>query len=196
MRTHFVFASCFAAAVLAACGGATPSELFSTEGATDSGTTRADTSVDTPDSSTIEPLEDAAIEPIDANVPDAIVNPPKSSITCGNTPCAIGQTCCANGERAPFNHVCKPDKGGCGDPSVIIQCDSAGDCATAPGNARICCGERVIDNGRTSYRDVTCRTSCTGTDVRFCDPSNPAASCGAQGRCGPSTILPGYNTCQ
>lgn len=194
MRYRFLFASFFVSSVAIACSGAAPSDLF---GEADGGTPIADASTSPRDAATPPLVDvDATIDPPpDAGLVDATPDTgPKGGVTCGTGSCQLGQTCCAQGERAPFRYECKPDEDGCGDPSIVIQCDSAEDCAS--GSAKICCGERVFENNRTTYRDVTCRNQCNNGNVRFCDPGNPAASCGPQGRCGPSTILPGFNTCQ
>jgi len=195
MRTRFFLASLFVSAGFVACGGATPSDLFS-EATSDGGSTTTTTDASNgngftgTDSATPPPPEpDAAVPP---PTPDS--GPPKGAVLCGEKTCPVGDTCCANGAATPFRYECRAGNVKCDDPSILIQCDSAEDCAS--GSAKICCGERVFENGRTTYRDLTCRSSCNGGDVRFCNPSSPAASCGAQGRCGPSTILPGYNTCQ
>lgn len=187
----------FSAFAFAACGGSVPNDLFS-DTASDAGTS-ADGSTGNGGGGGGGGTTDAGFES-DANVTDANVTDAPApadagavGIPCGTDICAVGTICCANGAQAPFQYVCKAKESDCAETSVPIACNGAEDCTG--GTARICCGDRVFENGRTSYADVTCRSTCNNGNVRFCDPKNAAASCGANGRCEASTILPGFFTC-
>ncbi len=189
MRIRFA-SSLLVAVLLVACSGSSPSDLFSNS--TDGGATGTGTGTGTSDGGTS--VTDAS-PGFDASQPDGS-KPDTGSVSCGATlTCPLGDTCCANGAAAPYRFECKAGKVECAAPSVDIQCDSAEDCAGA-GSADICCGDRVTEGGRTTYRSLSCRSSCNGGNVTFCNPTKPAASCGQGQRCGASTILPGYFTCQ
>lgn len=186
------------ALAIAACGGSVPTDLFSEPGA-DSGAT-ADGSSGGGNGGGGGGTSDASFEsdasvPTDAGTNDAArpVDAGQVGIPCGTDVCAVGSVCCANGAQAPFQYVCKAKESECAETSVPIACNGAEDCTGGAG--RICCGDRVFENGRTSYADVTCRSTCNNGNVRFCDPKNAAASCGQNGRCEASTILPGFFTC-
>ncbi len=191
-----VLAVPFAVAVLlAACGGATKSDLFATD-VPEAGGTRGPAADAAPQDDPPAP----APEPPDASGPDVgrdagVVDtggppgPQGPSIKCGAAAtCPLTDTCCAFGQGATLRFECRAGQVTCPSPSTDIRCDSAEDCA-----GKICCGDRA---GSAAYNELSCRSTCNDGDVTFCDPATPAASCRPGKACKASTILRGYFACE
>ena len=211
----------FVALALGACGGAVATDLFSGPGgdpsatptSTPTGTTTgtvppAPTGTVTPTSTTqpTDPPPPPPPPPVDAGRPDARVDsgtpdagPDASTdagggpgITCGpGLSCGLTQTCCAVYVIPNYRFECRAGTAAtCPNPSTDIHCDSSEDCPTS---ARLCCGDKAVSG--TYYNALTCRSSCTGNDVVFCDPASPATSCRTGQKCEASTILKGFHYC-
>jgi hypothetical protein len=187
------------ACLSAACGGATPTDLFAAptagsdagpldSGAFDSG--HADTT-----------LPDVGTSPVDSAPPPDTAPPPTmpqdtGTSTPGTLPCGQGQpdcpvgpeeVCCVSGTPGMLNFSCS-DQNMCGQQGgVPVSCSTPAQC---PGET--CCGTESGSGGNTHYVGVQCAPACNG--VEFCDPAAPA--CKGNATCEPSTLLPGYYVCR
>jgi hypothetical protein len=115
---------------------------------------------------------------------------PDSGIACGSKVFCDPQSqeCCITGMGQAETHMCTSQGGTCaGTP---MTCDKTADC---PMN-QVCCGQ--LDQTETSYLQVSCLSDCSNFSQgqrQFCDPM--ANDC-QQGSCSTSTILPGYHACK
>ena len=205
----------FAALALAACGGAVATDLFSEPGAdasappsfTGTATALPDGAVPPGPTPTVPPTTPTEPPPpppppVDAGRPDARVDAGNDAsttvdaggpgITCGpGLSCGLTETCCAVYVVATYRFECRPGTAAsCPNPSTDIHCDSSEDCPTS---ARVCCGDK--SSSGTYYNNLSCKSSCTGSDITFCNPASPAASCRTGQTCKESTILRGFYYC-
>lgn len=193
--------------LLAACGGATATDLFSDPAdataptSTTTSTVPTTTGTPTTTSPTTKPTDepppitDGAVPPRDASDgsrPDATTRDGGPGINCGTSTCGAADTCCAQFSNGTYRFECRAGQVTCAEPSTQINCDNNEDCPNA--GARICCGDRVSAGGFTYYDNLKCAATCTGNDVIFCNPANPTPACGTKA-CQESTILRGYYAC-
>ena len=199
---------------LAACGGATQSDLFgggaaSQDGGSsgvDSGNGDVDASSGVDASGGVDAghKKDSGVIPVDAGGPpdtgvvvDAGAGDP--GIYCGKDPqndvfCPVGQEdCCITGQGTSAIIFKCEAVGALTCTGVAAMCDDTADC---PGN-KVCCGS--FDGQR--YREVVCRSSCSGqgpngtTFRRFCDPFLQPSDCPQGTACQASQVLTGYFLC-
>jgi len=199
MRSFTALLACgFCMLSLAACGGATQSDLFSPPG--DGGPTVIDTG--TYDTQGFEPPPDSSV-PIadtgtvvleDTSVADTATPPPPDTgpppgmgLPCGNGPtCETGDVCCATGSLQNVTLGCSTASACSGTP---IACSTPEDCPGA-----VCCGTETGTGQGTHYVGVQCQASCNG--ITFCDPKNGGSDCPNNDTCNASMLLPGYYVCR
>jgi hypothetical protein len=196
MRWYPWFALAPLAAMATACGGADPSDLFSSpatppeagspqDAATpDTGSAPVDAGAP-PDAGSLRDVGAPEIVVIDAGSLDP-------GVTCGNAYCTAGtEICCLDPSIPSSTCAALTAATDCANGGgVPIECDDQTDC---PG--RVCCGTQQFGN----YTYVRCQSSCNGTnEVRFCDPLLPVADqCASPfATCVPSALLLGYYVCQ
>ncbi len=188
--------------VLAAgCGSATETDLFSTEGSTpspDSGIKDSgpfghpDTGLDAgkPEDSGKPVIDVSQPDVFDANVIDT--GPPDPGISCnaGMTFCTPkSEVCCVQGFDTTQSQCTASATDCMNSGNIPVACQNHAECAAN----QICCG---IKNGQTQYSEVRCQSTCSGGDVRFCNPNISPDECTSIGKaCMPSGLLPGYNVC-
>lgn len=198
----------FTALALAACGGAVATDLFAEGGDPDASVSPGPTTTSTstgsvpttptvpPTTPTDPPPPPPPPPPIDAGRPDArdastTVDAGGPGISCGGgLSCGLTETCCAVYVVPNYRFECRAGTNAtCPSPSTDIHCDSSEDCPTS---ARICCGDKATGG---YYNTLSCKSSCTGNDIVFCNPASPAASCRSGQTCKASTILNGLSYC-
>jgi hypothetical protein len=206
-----ILIACIAGVALApACGGAVTSVLGpgggeqgdsgGTGGPVDSGTTAIDTGSTGPvdsgtttvdvvtsiDSST--PVDSAPVDEQPATGPAVLCPDMGSPMSC-----QPGEICCIQGDptQGMQTDTCEAPNQGC-TPGTRVRCAMTADCPTGD----VCCGSETTVAGVTTYTEVSCAKTCTGTTQRiFCDPQ--VNDCPPQTpTCGQSQLLPGYNVCQ
>ena len=208
MRSRRLVSGLFLGTLLAACGGATATDLFTDPAdataptSTTTSTVPTTTGTPTTTSPTTKPTDepptitDGSVPPRDASDgsrPDAnTVRDGGPGINCGTLTCGAADTCCAQFMSGTYRFECRAGQVTCAEPSTQINCDSNEDCPNSA--AKICCGDRVTAGGFSYYDNLKCAATCTGNDVIFCNPANPTPACGAKA-CQESTILRGYYAC-
>lgn len=213
-------ASLTALALVAACGGANPTDLFdgpaSTSlgsdpgaGSNGAGSNGGDSNGGDSNGSSGSGGSSGSIgvdggTATDAGKPDAGDPKPWKSpgVFCGKDQvgpvyCGDGELCCgrtAGNEKRWLE--CVPDGIAACAAGVSIRCDDQTDC---PG-AQICCGTFDPYGG---YRDVRCANDCNApiipglVAVRFCDINAPTDECAAIGlTCTASDSLGGFAACR
>lgn len=213
-------------AVLAACGGASESELFAAPGSSEfgtlptgggdtedpgsssggssglsgSGSSSSSSSSSGASGSTSGGTSGTSGGTADAGAADAGWK--SAGIWCGKDDddddvyCAAGQACCAKSGGGKASLTCTA-----GGPFVSCQGGLAIRCddQTDCPSGQVCCGKFEENSG---YQSVQCSTTCNSVAgviraVRFCDPDAPADECASIGKtCGWSQALPGYSICK
>jgi hypothetical protein len=185
----------FAVAVAAGCGGASQSDLLTSDGGGG-----ADAAVDNrvPDSG----KNDVTIKDVATEMP-----PPDQGVDCpGQGFCMVpSQVCCLDTSTGSAMFSCTSADGdaGTGDDGGVavcmalsIPCDDATDCATAGMAGDVCC---VTAGANDTAASVMCTSTATCDmqgHARVCNPNGPADQCPNGKTCRMSTkTLPGYNLC-
>ncbi len=193
--------------MLAACGGATTSDLqgdaapngTKTDAGDQDATTRKDAGPPVQDAS---PVDDGPTT-VDVDQPDVPVGPPDSKIHCGGTTCsAQSEFCCRSGNVSnAYTYTCmaNADSAKCtsfGD--VAITCSSKENCVSQGSAGDVCCAQVVQGQQCTLATQTACQSSCNGQAGEFevgCDPQQ-VNSCGVNATCKVSQCsLIGYPIC-
>ena len=190
---------------LAACGGATDSDLFGSPPANQQqpdastsadATTSNDASVS--DATQPPPAQDSSTT-VDANQPDTST-PAASKIHCGNTDCnSTTESCCRSATSgSSYSYACTNDPNtscqGLGD--IVIECSNAQNCADQGNAGDVCCATRNGPGGSVDGTTCMSASQCGQMGgVIACDP-NAANNCPNGGGCKTSSVtLPTYNLC-
>jgi hypothetical protein len=192
--------------VLAACGGAAPSDLLTPPGTDDhtgsssSGSGPSDATTVQEESSNSEPDsggDDDAFAPMEAGPEEAMAEAapetgPPSGLSCTNgttkTYCQGTDICCITSSVFSTTATCGSSATCLGSN---VKCASAADCT---GN-QVCCLSEVSAIA-TTY-DATCAATCTGLGKsELCNPGGgPNSGCTGGETCTASTTLSGYSEC-
>jgi hypothetical protein len=205
-----------AGAMAAGCGGATSTDLLSSDASTqadsplDSGAPDVSQAQDVGQPPEAAPPKDVVVvdttPPVDTGPPPD-TGPVYPPVFCGGTTCPVpGGDCCVDnpnvggfGDSGAVTYSCQTpaDPTGCAsDGNSPVECDEGADCPSG----QQCCG--TLRNDDSGYEIVRCSATCdpTGMTQRlFCNPksSTDESACEAIGEtCGESTLLPGYNVCK
>ena len=102
-----------------------------------------------------------------------------TSVLCGTTTCASGQSCCVDTSQQPTSYTCMT--GSCPWPADTLGC-AGNDC----GPSQVCCVFQL-----TNSTDVhsECRPNCLGNDVaQLCQMNATVTGCPSNAPCGSSNI--------
>lgn len=190
----------FSFIVLAACGGASSSDLFGTPPGADAGRdVAADVAVDVAVDATPPPPPPI----VDASVPDVAPPPPPpvgAPIVCGKTLATASLKCDANQNevccRSGGGAQCTPDTQCVNDGDVPLGCSTTATCTALGLSGYVCCGN-VDNSSKIDSSECLPANQCpngNGT-VRLCDKNGPNV-CTSGTSCKTSSYsLPGYDLC-
>jgi hypothetical protein len=213
--TGLSFRGFLAFAIVAACGGASNTDLGagggggSSGGASGSGSSSgggsnggghdASTQPDTgePDVQPVKdsgPVEDVptvmdVVQPMETGPIGPAVFCPMSGQPAM---CMQGDVCCVTGDAMLGTQMDTCEHQGQPCAGAIVRCASGADC---PKN-EVCCGQKNATG--MMYSEVACRQTCTGTgQVTFCDPQATPTDCTqpTAPNCVQSTLLQGFTVC-
>lgn len=186
------FPSSMVVLVLAGCGGAEPTTLF-TPGP--DGSTADGSATDGGAASDAGPLSDGSPSTTNDGGPGGTTQ----TLTCGASQCAIpAQSCCVYQTQPTWTYMCTngstcPQLDGGGNQGTGLQCSGAANCT----QGTLCCVYQDANQNVAS----SCMQTCPAKGAQLCDPKASSSGCAPDaGVCSPSNIadwgLPkGYATC-
>ncbi|MFO0664901.1 MAG: hypothetical protein U0174_13175 [Polyangiaceae bacterium] len=207
-RALFVPASIvFIGLVLAACSGATPSDLFGGSGSAtaDGGSTSSSSSSSSSSGGTDASTSSSSSSSSGGNdaAPDSPVTlGDDDHVYCGKANgndvyCPTGSICCARGNVQGGNlrydtFECLSNKNQCnGQFDATLECDDKNDCK----QNEFCCAQTMPFGNTSRYVRTECKANnCNGYSARMCQEGG-SNECPNGSNCKPSQVLKDFGVC-